>query len=386
METEITYLSSEFKNVIICPQEKGEKYYATLPQNVVVMDFNKQGGGRIRSILKSYALIILKYYHNAIMKSPHRWKYLRQLRFTWNTLMGFISRAEWIMVSQKAAITDSAEGVVFYSYWFNEWASGLALARRKGLRGRFVVRAHGYDYDEQQNGRGYFPFRESEMNQFNAIFQISEYGAGLMRKQYPASKNIVVSRLGAKDGGCNAGGKEGEKFQIVSCSNFVRVKRISLLIDILALLKVPFYWTHFGGGSGMEEAMEYAAGKLSTGTYHFAGHVRNTDVVEHYRQQPVDLFINTSILEGIPVSMMEAIAAGIPVAGFNICGIPEIISANSGLLLDTAEEPLAWSRKIEGFLIRNTRDAEFRSEVKAFWKNNFDSEKNYSEFIHLLKL
>lgn len=295
--------------------------------------------------------------------------------------MESVRRSDWIMDEFHKPESSTEGGVVYYSYWFNEWASALAIARRRGLFGRFIVRAHGYDYDEKQNGRGFFPFREAEMNSFDRIAQISEYGAGIMAKQFPAARNIDVVKLGVNDGGFNPGGSSGSSYRIVSCSGFASLKRINLMMDILAALPLNYEWIHFGGGAGMEEVEAYAAQKLPSGCYNFMGYVDNREIREYYRRQPVDLFINTSILEGIPVSMMEAISAGIPLAGFNICGIPEIVNQQTGILFDTKSDSDKAALLLSTFLRDVCRSAEFRMGVKDFWHEQFDSDINYPEFI-----
>jgi len=327
LETEIQYLSAAFGRIIICPQEKGDRYYGQLPPNVEVIDFSDTDNRSIRSMIQSHWSVIVRYYLKMLFGSVHRMKYIRQFGYTWNTLMGFVRRSDWLM---KEFCNQGKSGdMVYYSYWFNEWASALAIARSRGLKGRYAVRAHGYDYDEKQNGRGYFPFREAEMNSFDEIAQISDYGAGLMVEQFPSSSGVLVSRLGVNDGGLNAGGSPGSQYRIVSCSGFASLKRIHLMIDILAALPLNYEWIHFGGGAGMKEAEAYAAQKLPPGCFSFRGYVHNAEIRAFYRHEPVDLFINTSILEGIPVSMMEAISAGVPLAGFGICGIPEIVNART---------------------------------------------------------
>jgi glycosyltransferase involved in cell wall biosynthesis len=96
---------------------------------------------------------------------------------------------------------------------------------------------------------------------------------------------------------------------------------------------------------------------------------------------PVDLFLNTSILEGIPVSMMEAIAAGIPVAGFNVCGVPEVVTGETGLLMDAGWDAGRSAEAIQQFLKDRIRNTEFREGVKQFWSERFSAENNYQQFI-----
>jgi glycosyltransferase involved in cell wall biosynthesis len=255
------------------------------------------------------------------------------------------------------------------------------MCREQGLKGKLVARMHGYDFDEKQNGRGYFPFRRSELAAFDAVHQISGYGLRHVHSQYPRYTHFNLNRLGVSDNGMANCGKETEPYRLVSCSNFVALKRIPLLIETLSLMKIPFIWVHFGSGAGMEEAKALAARLLPEGSYHFKGFVPNQQVLQYYREQTVDAFINMSELEGIPVSLMEAIAAGIPVVGCNVCGVPEIVAEQTGLLLPKEVDPETAAIKIVQFLKDKARDGDFRFGVQQFQQQYFNAECNYEKFI-----
>ena len=42
------------------------------------------------------------------------------------------------------------------------------------------------------------------------------------------------------------------------------------------------------------------------------GHINNPDLLKLYADSSVDLFLNTSSKEGVPVSIMEAMVRGVP--------------------------------------------------------------------------
>ncbi len=50
------------------------------------------------------------------------------------------------------------------------------------------------------------------------------------------------------------------------------------------------------------------------------------DLMLFFKENSVDLFINASITEGTPVSIMEAISCGIPIIATDVGGNPEIVS------------------------------------------------------------
>ncbi len=320
---------------------------------------------------------MLKWIINECVFASHRFQFLSDFRFQWNRFVGLIH--ESIALNKILREQDSG---VYYSYWFNEWATMLAMCREQGLKGKLVGRMHGYDFDEKQNHRGYFAFRISELRAFDSVYQISEYGLSHVKKQYPWYDKFHLNRLGVKDNGLAQCGNDTDPYYLVSCSNFVPLKRISLIIETLCALKVPFEWTHFGSGEGMEAMQQLAESKLPEGSYRFMGYVPNAEILKYYREQKVDAFINMSELEGIPMSMMEAIASGISVIGCNVCGVPEIVTEQTGLLLPANAEPNTMAAEIVKFLKCKARQRAFRESVRSFHQRNYHSLANYEAFIN----
>jgi colanic acid/amylovoran biosynthesis glycosyltransferase len=64
------------------------------------------------------------------------------------------------------------------------------------------------------------------------------------------------------------------------------------------------------------------------------GNVENSKILDFYSENYVDLFINFSEFEGVPVSIMEAQSAGIPVLATKVGGTSEIVSSDNGFLVE----------------------------------------------------
>ncbi|MBQ4033783.1 MAG: glycosyltransferase [Paludibacteraceae bacterium] len=91
--------------------------------------------------------------------------------------------------------------------------------------------------------------------------------------------------------------------------------------------------------------------------------------------------MNVSSTEGVPVSIMEALAAGIPVIATNVGGTGEIVDSNVGELINvktSADDLLNILRK---YYADRDKLQKLRSNAVLRWNNLCNSDKNYSNFI-----
>ena len=379
LKAEIPFLARSFEKVRIFPSQVSEKRAFDIPDNVEVVNPQWPTQTHTRRIVSKHFLLILRYFGYEFLFSKHRIKYLTQFKWNFYRLIGLVQAAEVLLDSMKGICkTDS----VCYSYWFNDQTSRLLLLKKMGMPNlKIISRVHLYDFEEEFNGRGYLPFRHKEMRNIDKVVPISTYARTYLHKRFALPDQITeVHRLGVPDAPFNPGGT-GEPYVLVTCSALSWYKRPELLVDVIAALEVPVHWIHFGDGPMLESFMAKAQNLPSHITLDFRGRVSNEAIIEFYRNHPVDALLNVSIYEGIPYSMMEAVASGIPVIGCNICGVPEIVTEETGLLLPAIADSVKSATSITQFLVEKSRDEPYRSGIKAFWAANYQAEKNYSEFI-----
>lgn len=98
-----------------------------------------------------------------------------------------------------------------------------------------------------------------------------------------------------------------------------------------------------------------------------------------------DLFVMTSTLEGIPRCLMEATAAKIPVAAYDIAGIDQLIThEQSGLLapLNDKEQLLAYWKR----LLFDQKEADkLAEEAKRFVYDNYSANRMAREYTELFE-
>lgn len=277
------------------------------------------------------------------------------------------------------------ENVILYSYRFEYQPYVIYLLKDYFKNPKMVARAHRYDLYEEYNSDSYIPLRELLLDTLDTVYLISEDGKDYLAKRFPEFKGkLSVSRLGTLDHGVEAH-HTNNRIKIVSCSNMVPVKRVDRIIDVLGCIKdIPIEWVHFGGGELAKEIENYAKEKLDSNIrYSFLGKVENKKVLDYYKEEDIDLFINLSESEGIPVSIMEAMSFGIPCIATDVGGTREIVvSGNNGWLLGEDYTVEAVSEIIRNYYIFTTeKTAQLRNNARLFWKQKYDADINYRKFV-----
>jgi glycosyltransferase involved in cell wall biosynthesis len=171
----------------------------------------------------------------------------------------------------------------------------------------------------------------------------------------------------------------------------VPVKRIELLMEgiLRAAMRRPeqrFEWVHMGNGEPREKLQKYADEKFPpNATANFNGYTTRADLMEFYRKNPLDVFINVSVSEGTPVSIMEAASCGIPVIATKVGGNPEIALDENGLLLAPNPTPDEIADAFFAFIDSSSMSAAKRKGSYEVWARKFNSEENYRQFAERLR-
>ncbi len=97
-----------------------------------------------------------------------------------------------------------------------------------------------------------------------------------------------------------------------------------------------------------------------------------------------DIFINTTNFDNTPVSVMEAMALGLPVVSTNVGGIPYLLEEGKDALLVAASDADAMAEKIS-FLVENDDAAAEISRNARKKVENFDWKEVKKKWMVLLK-
>lgn len=376
LETEIEFLSKRFESITIIPISfGGVKEKRLTPNNVNIIE--PVLSSKTSRIFNFKFLFMIKFYKVIIKNFFVSIKQGQLLFFISAFNIAYCTLGD---ARVKKIMKNSTDKDVHYYYWGH--GASFILPFLEGINAKQVFRVHRGDLYEYLHNN-YFPFRKEQLAGSDYVIPISLDGSEYLKEKYPEFENkIRIHRLGVNYHSYINPEHEDNCFNIVSCSALIPVKRVHLIIESLKKIKGKVHWTHFGDGNLYNHVKILAQSLPPNISYTFKGFVPNKLVLEHYSNIPVDLFINVSSSEGIPVSIMEAISYGIPVVATNAGGASEAITNDNGRLLDIEFDPSELSSIINSMIQQEL--VLKRIDVKASWKKLFDASKNYKQFVDFL--
>lgn len=298
--------------------------------------------------------------------------------------------------------TADREDVLVYSYFMLECTlAAVMLKREKNVK--IVSRLHGFDVYFERGEYGYLPFRTFLLKNLDALFFISENGRNYFAdklKLHDTSlrQKLKVARLGFHTAYHERlSGKREGPFRLVSTSWILENKRLKLIAEALCLLPhdLEIEWVHFGGYYGIDRdyfesfvaRTEEIVKLFPKLRIRLMGSTPKDDILRFYAEHEVHLFVNVSVSEGIPVSMMEACRYGIPIAGTLVGGVGEILEDGyNGFHLpsDLSAEDIA-IRILETIRMSDEDYLQLRKNALEQWRTHFDSKRNYRQFLEELR-
>ena len=182
-------------------------------------------------------------------------------------------------------------------------------------------------------------------------------------------------------------------FRIVTCSSIIPIKRVKLIVEVISYIgkyleNKIIYWEHFGDGPLRNDIEKNAQDLFSKNiVYKIWGHVSNKEVLNYYKSKVIDVFLNLSLNEGLPVSIMEALSFGIPVIATNVGGVSDLVDESVGLLIPVNMLPANIAKNICFILNENYENqVNRRKKAKERWKEKSNAVVNYSLFAQELEL
>lgn len=405
---DINNLNNEHKKLILLTSEfpygNGETFLENeFPfllngfENIVIFSESNKGEARInKSGVEVHS--IKSNYRTSRINTLFKKEFYRELNYlgkkgklnisTFRTAWYSLSKAQ--SIAQQLESTIEKDKAIFYSYWLDEKALALALLMLKNPEIKVVSRAHGWDVYEERHPNNYLPFRNLMGENLDSVYSISQNGNSYLMNRYPAFKEkLQTSRLGTLPLVSLPEKLKSDSIHLLSISSIIPLKRVDKILEVVSSIPtIKIEWTHIGTGSEFEKIKELAIQKSQLNrnfSFELKGQMTNSEVRELLSTNYFDLFINLSETEGIPVSIMEAQSAGIPVLATNVGGTSEIVNNENGFLVEKDFNLKEVVTIIQKYL-SSTDEEKQRKRNASYekWKQNYNAEINYNEFVNLI--
>lgn len=342
---ELEVLRKYFKDITVIPFDYGGNFNSPLSPI--------EGINYLPPLYKSYKGATLLAAFSQIVFSRHIFFYLKEF-FSEKVWSDKRKIRRWILNSHfierlnnhptiKRLLLKASEPTIAYFFWGKRTAEVSVLLNNTNVK--TACRFHGFDLYAFRYDTPYLPYQGALIKKLDKVITVSEHGKQYLSKLYPSEvEKINVLKLGTVSKGRTSYSQDGT-YRIASCSRVIPLKRVHLILEALFNIPsdYPVHWTHLGDGESISAIKKRAQDLPKHIKAEFPGWVAGNQVLDHYLQKPVDLFINVSETEGVPVSIMEAMSAGIPVMATNVGGSSEIVNDENGKLLspEISSEELA---------------------------------------------
>ena len=284
----------------------------------------------------------------------------------------------------RHGLIDDGCDAAYYTFWFDRSLMALSLAKNSHPALFLASRIHGYDLYEERGLFQWQPFQDFKYRMTNEVIFLTDSAEKYFIDRF-VDKDFVNPFRSSRHH-VNALGTSrmmrpltprkklsSDSFVLVSCSNLIPLKRVDMIARALAGLKdLDIKWVHFGSG---EEHDAISTLIQENGlNAQLMGALPNADVLKYYCNNPVHAFITASSTEGLPVSIQEAMAHGIPIIGTAVGGIPTEIDGN-GILLP-ANPSIAEIRESIAAIYSMPPQAYEDMSARSFklWEERFNNE------------
>jgi glycosyltransferase involved in cell wall biosynthesis len=227
--------------------------------------------------------------------------------------------------------------------------------------------------------------REIEINrQFDRMVVVTHYMRDeLLRNKFEPTKIEIhppVPRMGDPGMMSNFSSRN----LIIYAGQIIRGKGVDVLLESLALLKVPFECLILGDGSHREYCEKLSAKLNLTDRVRFAGFIPQVEMKNHFRECSV--FVISSVWpEPFATVGMEVMRYGIPVVAFDVGGIRDWLKHGGNGYLVPWMDRRQYADRIEHLLRHKTVAQAMGQQGRKLVNTHYDFGRYISEIEELFQ-
>ena len=359
--------------VTLMPVHPVDQVDAALPAGVHVSKELAASYRRALSLIAIFALFLRREFWLELIERP---RLFFRLRFWKDSFRAVIS----------ARIFRQFKGQfdLFYTYWFSGETTGMCFAGVSPL----FTRAHGYDiYVERKENGGWIPYRRFDLSHIEKVIVLSSRASHYLHDLYGLDRGrTLVSPLGVEDQDIAPFDQRSLADNIVffSCAYPAKVKRLPLICQFVSEfarvnnhLKVR--WVHIG--AQLEDLLAGESENELPKNLHIdaLGAKSNSYVNGFFSSNEISFFVNLSEMEGLPVSIMEAMAFGVPVIATDVGCVGDLLGDGGGILVPPSIAVTELVRLVADLVGDSDRYVKMRFSARKSQQLKFNSQKNHME-------
>jgi len=150
---------------------------------------------------------------------------------------------------------------------------------------------------------------------------------------------------------------------------FAEIYNPTLAIEVLKSLKIDYPEIKLCMIGPVKESVIFKKTEELVAKYNLQKNIEFTGVLPKEKwikkSEDFDIFINTTNVDNTPVSVMEAMALGLPVVSTNVGGIPYLLDNGKDALLVKPKNTKAMANAINNILDGNFQDLSKNARIKA---------------------
>ena len=200
------------------------------------------------------------------------------------------------------------------------------------------------------------------------IICLSEDQKKFIAKKYnlPLSSIVVIPNGVGKEFFIKKSNNINKIPHLLFVGRLAKQKNVTVLINAVTFMKNKVYLDIVGSGEE-EKSLKKKIVELKLKNVKLHGKKTEKELIDIYKTS--DVFVIASEKEGISLSMLEALAAGLPIVGADVVGIKDLIK-DVGILVSNPT-PINFAKALDNLLSN-------KSEIKRFSNLSVAKAKNYS--------
>ncbi len=390
LNIEAEHLLKEFDRVVVVPETIKESIPVNHPGVEVDTSYAK-----LFSTSGNWQLTKLSFSSRILLRGIQEAEFPRFSPKAWRRMIAFTGKAEltrlWATDFLLRRGFDPST-CLFYTYWLDSASAGIELVREKFPPIKLISRAHGYDiYEEEYYNPPFWPCRRTTLESINRVYADSYTGTDYLKSRYKIfAHKFETSLLGVRDPGFRTEPSTDSVFRIVSCSRISPEKRVELLLEgVAAAARLrpdqKFEWHHFGNGDQRANLQQRTDATFpKNAKAYLPGFSDGNVLMDFYRNNPIDVFVNSSNTEGTSVAIMEAMSCGIPILATSVGGNVEIVSEQNGRLIRADASAEDFAAGLLAF-VDDPEPLAKREGSRQKWFAEYNADVNFPEFARNLR-